>query len=139
MFRLAVRTNTCRAAYKLSRAGTRGFADAVGPAEPGQSISQAPNRKQPWAPSQMPKSDAQVGPRFLQHDLSEQPNPLAAIELIAKEPIRFLEGSSAVCDGEKGSLQGHPRIFINIEAPGAHDCLYCGLRYANEKYRKDLE
>lgn len=102
-------------------------------------VQQAPNRKETWAISQKPKSEAQVGPRFVQKDLSQQPKPLAAIELIAKQPIRFLDSDTAVCDGEKGSQQGHPRIYINLDKPGAHDCLYCGLRYAHEKHRKDLE
>ena len=35
-----------------------------------------------------------------------QPQPLAAIEMIANEPIRVVEGRKAVCDG--GALQFVP-------------------------------
>ena len=60
-----------------------------------------------------------------------QPNPLSAMEMIAKEPIRVVHGRKAVCDG--GTLDfysdyltsnisyhigagplGHPKIFINL-------------------------
>jgi NADH dehydrogenase (ubiquinone) Fe-S protein 6 len=85
---------------------------------------QAPNRADTWAPSQRPRAEAQVGPRFEQRDLEVQPRPYAAIELIAKQPVRYLHSSSAVCDGGKGA-QGHPKIFINLDKPGAHACLYC--------------
>ncbi|KAA8904522.1 hypothetical protein TRICI_005467 [Trichomonascus ciferrii] len=86
---------------------------------------QAPNREHTWAPSQKPRSDAQVGPRFEQRDLARQPRPYAAIELIAKEPVRYQDHSNvAVCDGGRGA-QGHPKIFINLDKPGAHACLYC--------------
>lgn len=100
---------------------------------------QAPNRKETWAPSQKPRSEAMTGVRFEQRDMGLQPRPYAAIDLIAKEPIRYLHAHSAVCDGGKGSQQGHPKIYINIDKPGSHACQYCGIRYANEKYRQGLE
>ncbi len=99
---------------------------------------QAPNRVETWAASQRPRSDVFKGPRFEQVNLEEQPAPYAAIDLIAKQPIRYVHGQSAVCDGGNGA-QGHPKIFINVEAPGSHACLYCGLRYAEEKYKASLE
>lgn len=100
---------------------------------------QAPNRTTTWAPSQRPRSEAMTGPRFEQADLTLQPRPYAAIDLIAQQPVRYVSGHKAVCDGEKGPQQGHPRIYINVDKPGAHACLYCGLRYANTKYRADIE
>ena len=30
-----------------------------------------------------------------------QPNPLSAMELVANEPIRLIDGRKAVCDGGK--------------------------------------
>ncbi|OBA20543.1 hypothetical protein METBIDRAFT_43754 [Metschnikowia bicuspidata var. bicuspidata NRRL YB-4993] len=103
----------------------------------------APNRKETWTPSQAPRADViSTHPhRFIQRNLDEQPQPYAAIDLIAKEPIRFLhEGNIAVCDGNKGStLQGHPKVFINLDQPKASTCGYCGLRYAKDEYRDLIE
>ena len=54
---------------------------------------QAPNRAKPWTASQQSRDDAisRNAVRFVQRDLEEQPQPYAAIDLIAKEPIRYLE------------------------------------------------
>jgi len=57
-----------------------------------------------------------------------QPNPLSAMELIANEPIRLVDGRKAVCDGGIGPL-GHPKIYINLDKPGPQSCGYCGLRF----------
>ncbi|CAG8561178.1 9428_t:CDS:2 [Dentiscutata erythropus] len=65
-----------------------------------------------------------VGPRFEQTDLEVQPKTAAAIELIAEEPIHYVEGRIAVCHGGGGPL-GHPQIFINLDQPGSHACGYC--------------
>lgn len=79
--------------------------------------------------------------RFIQRDLDQQPRPYAAIDLIAQEPVRYLAHSNvAVCDGNKGStLQGHPKVFINLDQPQASTCGYCGLRYAKEEHRETIE
>lgn len=106
---------------------------------------QAPNRAEPWTPSQESRLNviAKHPHRFVQRDLELQPRPYAAIELIAKEPIRYLshdEGNVAVCDGNRGStLQGHPKVFINLDQPKASTCGYCGLRYAKEEHRELIE
>lgn len=102
--------------------------------------SQAPNRKDTWAPSQKPRAEALSGVRVLQRDLEMQPRPYAAIELIAKQPITYLEehDNIAVCDGGRG-VQGHPKIFINLDKPGAHPCTYCGSRFALKKYQEGIE
>ncbi|KIO08284.1 hypothetical protein M404DRAFT_997215 [Pisolithus tinctorius Marx 270] len=58
-----------------------------------------------------------------------QPNPLSAMELIASEPARIVQGRKAVCDGGRGPL-GHPKIFINLDKPGPHACGYCsGIQF----------
>jgi len=75
---------------------------------------QAPNRVETWAPSQQPRINAMVGPRFVQKNLAAQPRPDAAIELIASEPVRFIEHHIAVCDGGRG-VQGHPKVYINLD------------------------
>jgi len=51
-----------------------------------------------------------------------------AMEMIANEPIRLVHARKAVCDGGGGPL-GHPKIFINLDAPGPRACGYCGLRF----------
>lgn len=105
-------------------------------------IEQAPNRAEPWAPSQQSRLDviSKFAYRFIQKDLSQQPRPYSAMELIAKQPIRYVHDSIAVCDGNKGStLQGHPKIFINLDKPEPSTCGYCGLRYAKEEHKHLIE
>ena len=105
--------------------------------------SQAPNRETTWSPSQESRADAiaRFPFKFVQRDLEQQPRPYAAIDLIAKEPVRYLsEGNVAVCDGNRGQLvQGHPKVFINLDRPEASACGYCGLRYAKEEHREVIE
>lgn len=105
-------------------------------------VLQAPNRSQTWSPTQASRIDviSKHPVRFTQKDLSLQPQPYAAIELISKEPVRYIEGNVAVCDGNKGStLQGHPRVFINLDQPRASTCGYCGLRYAKKEFEELIE
>ncbi|KAI8340799.1 zinc-finger domain-containing protein [Chlamydoabsidia padenii] len=94
----------------------------------GIQTEQAPNRVDTWAPDQRPKKEALVGPRFEQTDLSTQPNPMAAIELIAEEPVRIVHQRIVSCDGGDAAL-GHPKVYINLDKPGAHACGYCGIRF----------
>ncbi|KAG7661108.1 uncharacterized protein J8A68_005377 [[Candida] subhashii] len=106
---------------------------------------QAPNRDVTWSPNQESRIDviSKYPYRFVQHDLEQQPRPYAAIDLIAKEPVRYLshhDGNIAVCDGNKGStLQGHPKVFINLDQPKPATCGYCGLRYAKEEFKELIE
>ncbi|CAK9439203.1 uncharacterized protein LODBEIA_P34270 [Lodderomyces beijingensis] len=106
---------------------------------------QAPNRDVTWSSSQESRVEviSKFPFRFTQRNLEQQPRPWAAIDLIAKEPVRYLsheEGNIAVCDGNKGStLQGHPKVFINLDQPKAATCGYCGLRYAKEEFKELIE
>lgn len=104
---------------------------------------QAPNRDATWSQSQESRADviSKHPYRFIQKVLAKQPRPYAAIDLIAKEPIKFLaHGNVAVCDGNRGNtLQGHPKVFINLDQPKASTCGYCGLRYAKESHRDIIE
>lgn len=104
---------------------------------------QAPNRDNKWSASQARRLDviAEHPHRFTQKNLADQPQPYSAMELIAKEPVRYLhEGNIAVCDGNRGStLQGHPKVFINLDQPKASTCGYCGLRYAKEEFKEIIE
>ncbi|CAG8501476.1 16541_t:CDS:2 [Funneliformis caledonium] len=94
---------------------------------------QASNREVTWSKNQRTRKDAMIGPRFEQLDLEAQPRPLAAIELIAEEPIHYVEGRIAVCHGGGGAL-GHPQIYINLDQPGAHSCGYCGIRFERKHH-----
>jgi NADH dehydrogenase (ubiquinone) Fe-S protein 6 len=57
-----------------------------------------------------------------------QINPRFAIDLVNSVPPKMVSERVVVCDGGHGAL-GHPRIYINLDKPGAHACGYCGLRF----------
>ncbi|KAF9362009.1 hypothetical protein BGX34_006789, partial [Mortierella sp. NVP85] len=76
-------------------------------------LKQASNREATWSDSQIEKKIAFKGPRFENVDIDAQPQPQAAIDLIAEEPIRFVETRRARCDGGGGAL-GHPAVWINL-------------------------
>ncbi|KAI9042036.1 zinc-finger domain-containing protein [Aspergillus affinis] len=99
---------------------------------------QAPNRARTWAASQQPKEKAMVGPRFEQTIMELQPQPMAAIELIHQQPVRWTKKKVVSCDGGGGPL-GHPKIFINTDKPEIATCGYCGLPFAQEQHRAYLE
>jgi NADH dehydrogenase (ubiquinone) Fe-S protein 6 len=99
---------------------------------PEVSLHQAPNYPTTSSTSQRPRPGLHSGPRFEQTDMALQPNPLSAMELIAQEPIRLVQGRKAVCDGGQlraflssygmsdwdgflgGGPLGHPKIYINL-------------------------
>ncbi|KAK6384800.1 hypothetical protein LTS17_002363 [Exophiala oligosperma] len=99
---------------------------------------QAPNRAKPWSRSQMPRELAMTGPRFEQTIIESQPAPYAAIELIHKQPVRWVDDKRVACDGGGGPL-GHPKIYINVDKPQICWCTYCGLPYAKKEHKKHLE
>ncbi|KAL4864508.1 hypothetical protein BDV12DRAFT_176050 [Aspergillus spectabilis] len=99
---------------------------------------QAPNRVSTWAASQKPRAEAMSGPRFEQTIMELQPTPMAAIELIHKQPVRWVKTKIVSCDGGGGPL-GHPRIFINTDKPEIVPCGYCGLPFAHERHRAYLK
>ncbi|CAF9913848.1 MAG: hypothetical protein GOMPHAMPRED_008042 [Gomphillus americanus] len=101
-------------------------------------VMQAPNRDRIWSRSQQPRERAMSGPRFEQTIMELQPRPYAAIELIHKQPVRWVKERMVSCDGGGGPL-GHPRIFINTDKPQICWCTYCGTPYANTQHRKYLE
>ncbi|OJJ79241.1 zinc-finger domain-containing protein [Aspergillus glaucus CBS 516.65] len=99
---------------------------------------QAPNRANTWAASQQPREKAMTGPRFEQTIMELQPQPMAAIELIHKQPVRWTNTKVVSCDGGGGPL-GHPKIFINTDKPEIATCGYCGLPFAHEHHRAYLK
>ncbi|KAH7883579.1 ubiquinone oxidoreductase 20 kd subunit [Phlebopus sp. FC_14] len=111
----------------LSRASSSS-SKAVVPALEKTPVAQSPNYPTTWSTNQNPRPAVHAGPRFEQTFMELQPNPLSAMELIANEPVRVVQGRKAVCDGGGGPL-GHPKIFINVDQPGPQPCGYCGLRF----------
>ncbi|KXJ94503.1 zinc-finger domain-domain-containing protein [Microdochium bolleyi] len=118
---------------------TKSQEDSLGLTENAErGLSQAPNRKEIWSKSQRPRAEAMTGPRFEQTDFSVQPQPMAAIELIHKQPVRWTHDRIVACDGGGGPA-GHPKVFINTDKPEIAVCGYCGLPFANEHHRHHLE
>ncbi|KAF5370228.1 hypothetical protein D9615_010087 [Tricholomella constricta] len=101
--------------------------------QPATPAPQAPNYPSTWSTNQQPRPAAGSGPRFEQTAMELQPNPLSAMELIANEPVRLVHGRKAVCDGGGGPL-GHPKVFINLDAPGPRACGYCGIRFEQAQH-----
>ncbi|XP_063698666.1 NADH dehydrogenase [ubiquinone] iron-sulfur protein 6, mitochondrial [Culicoides brevitarsis] len=60
-------------------------------------------------------------------------NPNWGIKLIEEQPI--IESTQRVvsCNGGGGPL-GHPKVYINLDKPGAHSCGYCGLRFQKKDH-----
>lgn len=111
----------------------------VGIPDPKNIDQQAPNRIAPWSPNQANRSEVMTGPRFIGKDIEAQPRPYAAIELIHKQPVRFVEGNNiAVCDGN-GGMQGHPKVYINLDANKPNTCGYCGLRFARAELKGKIQ
>ncbi|XP_031619030.1 probable NADH dehydrogenase [ubiquinone] iron-sulfur protein 6, mitochondrial [Contarinia nasturtii] len=50
------------------------------------------------------------------------------INLIAEVPPKECTERVVCCDGGDPNL-GHPKVYINLDKPGAHACGYCGLRF----------
>jgi len=106
---------TCAAARAYSNApvapGTTGAAHTPKPGSPiasanpteadPQNLYQAPNHPSTWSTSQNPKKHAYSGPRFEQVNFSLQPQPISAMEMVAKDPVRLVPGRKATCDGGK--------------------------------------
>lgn len=57
-----------------------------------------------------------------------QTNTRWAVNLIKEVPPKAVKGRTVACDGGPGAL-GHPRVYINLDDGGIHECIYCGLRY----------
>lgn len=75
-------------------------------------VPQAPNRASAWSNRQRQRAEAIVGPRFVNVNLTSQPKPEAAIELLKQQPIVSIKSRTIACDG--GGLLGHPKVFINL-------------------------
>ncbi|RSH80585.1 uncharacterized protein EHS24_009167 [Apiotrichum porosum] len=120
----------------LARAASSSIASGSAPAplnlapEP-KAPGQSPNVATPWSENQEPKSAAFAATRFEQTKFDLQPDGLSAMGLVSEQPITMVHGRRAVCNGGGGAL-GHPKIYINLDKPGARSCGYCGARYEQE-------
>ncbi|KAK0456591.1 zinc-finger domain-containing protein [Armillaria borealis] len=114
-------------AKALARSNSTAATPAPAPAS-NPLAAQAPNYPTTWSANQQPRPLGQSNPRFEQTAMETQPTPLSAMQLIAEEPIRLVDGRKAVCDGGNGPL-GHPKIYINLDQTGPRSCGYCGLRF----------
>ncbi|KAF8898749.1 zinc-finger domain-containing protein [Infundibulicybe gibba] len=114
---------------RITRAASTTASPSV-PVKPASSVPspQAPNYPTTWSTNQRQRPDGGSGPRFEQTAMELQPNPLSAMELVANEPVRLVNGRRAVCDGGAGPL-GHPKIYINLDQAGPRACGYCGIRF----------
>lgn len=90
-----VRTNSSQ----TPSASTTTAAVSTSPKPTSLTEAQSPNRVQTWSTMQRPRSAALTGPLFEQTDMSLQPMPLSAMQLVSEyEPVR-VHGRRAVCDG----------------------------------------
>lgn len=71
---------------------------------PGIPKEQAPNYPTTWSETQNPRDQAMSGPRFEQINVEYQPQPLSAMEMIQREPIRLTTSRIAKCDGGESDL-----------------------------------
>uniref|UniRef100_A0A1A9Z7W4 NADH dehydrogenase [ubiquinone] iron-sulfur protein 6, mitochondrial n=1 Tax=Glossina pallidipes TaxID=7398 RepID=A0A1A9Z7W4_GLOPL len=53
------------------------------------------------------------------------------IKLVNEIPPKECKERVVYCDGGDGPL-GHPKVYINLDKPGAHACGYCGLRFVKK-------
>merc|ERR1711970_642861 len=67
--------------------------------------------------------------RFACRGTTKYVNPNFSLDLIEKVPPVEVQGNIAVCDGGPSEALGHPKIYINLDQPGNHSCIYCGLKF----------
>ncbi|KAI9100476.1 zinc-finger domain-containing protein [Phlyctochytrium arcticum] len=126
--RICLRTQCTGLKAPLSTSTLRRYASSGVP-----QVQQAANRSEVWSAHQQKKQVAMSGPRFEQTDLSLQPNPLSAQELINQVPVKFVSARRVSCDGGGGAL-GHPKVYLNLDKDGPQPCGYCGLRFQQEHH-----
>merc|ERR1712179_532506 len=61
----------------------------------------------------------------------KQTNERWAIDLVAQVPPKPVKTRVVACAGGPGAL-GHPIVYINLDKPGAHECIYCQQRFIKE-------
>uniref|UniRef100_A0A2M4C3M5 Putative nadh dehydrogenase iron-sulfur protein 6 mitochondrial n=1 Tax=Anopheles marajoara TaxID=58244 RepID=A0A2M4C3M5_9DIPT len=61
-------------------------------------------------------------------------NPNWAVKMIDETPIIKSSQRVVCCDGGTDPALGHPKVYINLDKPGAHACGYCGQRFEKEDH-----
>merc|ERR1712106_143667 len=61
----------------------------------------------------------------------KQTNERWAMDLVSQVPPKIVKERIVACSGGPGGL-GHPRIYINLDKPGAHECIYCQQKFVKE-------
>ncbi|XP_048057189.1 NADH dehydrogenase [ubiquinone] iron-sulfur protein 6, mitochondrial [Megalobrama amblycephala] len=57
-----------------------------------------------------------------------------AINLVAEEPVSYVESRTVSCDGGGGAL-GHPKVYINLDKDTkVGTCGYCGLQFKQKHH-----
>ncbi len=94
-------SNSLKTLGRSASSSTSSKVPATKPAttEPSVVTQQAPNFPTTWSTNQRQRPVAGEGPRFEQTHMELQPAPLSAMELVANEPVRFVDGRKAICDG----------------------------------------
>jgi NADH dehydrogenase (ubiquinone) Fe-S protein 6 len=59
-------------------------------------------------------------------------NERFALKLIQEEPV--IVCTQRVVASDSGGALGHPRVYINLDAPEVHTCGYSGRRFVLKKY-----
>lgn len=78
---------------------------------------QSPNFPTTWSTSQRSRAEAYQDARFEQTISEFQPQPLSAMELIAQEPVRFVHGRIAECDGGAYMFLVSRELELNLVNP----------------------
>ncbi|KAJ8726913.1 hypothetical protein PYW08_015310 [Mythimna loreyi] len=63
-------------------------------------------------------------------------NPNWAVKLLQKIKPTPVIGRKVFCDGGS-STEGHPRIYINLDAPGPQFCMYCNRSFIQAFQKPD--
>uniref|UniRef100_A0A1Y1KJY7 Zinc finger CHCC-type domain-containing protein n=1 Tax=Photinus pyralis TaxID=7054 RepID=A0A1Y1KJY7_PHOPY len=93
-------------------------------------------RKSDWIPKdpithtgqQWDKDDYRLA-RFINRP--KHVNPNFAIKLVAQLKPICTRQNVVCCDG--GGALGHPKIYLNLDKPGLHACMYCGQTFMQSK------
>ncbi|XP_023683416.2 NADH dehydrogenase [ubiquinone] iron-sulfur protein 6, mitochondrial [Paramormyrops kingsleyae] len=57
-----------------------------------------------------------------------------AIQLVAEEPVSYVQTNVVSCDGGGGAL-GHPKVYINLDKETkVGTCGYCGLQFQHKHH-----
>jgi NADH dehydrogenase (ubiquinone) Fe-S protein 6 len=125
-----------RSLSRAASSSTSSSSNSPVPAASSTPTPQSPNQLTAWSTNQRQRTQAYQNARFEQTALELQPNPLSAMDLISKEPVRVVHGRKAVCDGgqlirpwfqmklifhvdiSRGRASRSPQ---NIYQPGMHD------------------